>query len=678
MLSERVINRKGKGYRLNLKTNHSCRSKNQNLLEGIIQRHKSGILIVSSQDKIIKVYPENSKNALTGDKVQLEIIRHRANGSIIGRVIKILQRGDLKILLKRSNGQLVPRMPLPLALKLAPISLKMKLLEDTWYVGQVTENIYQDFIQIKILEKASDKFDLDAQDLLANYNIPTEFPKRVTNSINNQPTEICNRLDITNQICFTIDGETAKDFDDAISICMQGEDYRLGVHIADVSHFVQTDTALDKCAQSRGTSLYFPKLVIPMLPAELSDNLCSLVPEQDRHAMTCDMLFSPKGKLKKAWFYPSKIRSKQRFTYEQVQSIYEGNQVHKFSPQIRECFELYQQLWKQRIQRGTIDFDLPESQIVLDEEYNVESISPLERVDAHKVIEEFMIAANVCIARFCAQMQITIPFRHHGAPRHESLQELRTTLAIAGISSNQLNPQSPESFQQILEQCDPKLKPFLQPLILRAMQQAIYSTEKSEHFGLALEYYCHFTSPIRRYPDLLVHRQMRQLIADNDLKLPFPIHPFNIGYRKKLHQPSLDQAAKLAQQSSQLERRAVDLEREYQQRKKVSYMQQFINSEFEAQVTGVIKSGVFATIPKLGVEGFLAVTNLPGYWEFHEQKYEFSQKSNPQNRLRPGDTVTIRVAKADKDDLRIDFELGEEQNAKYSVKEYRTRRKNKP
>lgn len=668
LLSERLINRKGKGYRINSKNKSDNRSDTSNHLKGLVQKHKSGVLIVGVEDQVIKVYPENSRGAIAGDKVSIQVTQQRANGALIGRITKILERGNLKILFKKHRGQITPRMALPLPLKLCSDSVRAPILEDVWYLGQVTETIHPNFIEIKIVQKASDELDFDAQDLLAHFNIPTDFSRQVIACIESNPDELCPRLDITDQICFTIDGETAKDFDDAISISKQGDDFKLGVHIADVSHFVRPDSAVDLSARSRGTSLYFPKLVIPMLPAELSDDLCSLVPEQDRHAMTCEMLFSAKGNLKKAWFYPSKIRSKQRFTYEQVQAIYEGQQSHVYNQQIQECYALYDALWKQRIQRGTIDFDLPEPQIALDENYEVESIAPLERLDAHKVIEEFMIAANVCVARFCAQMCIPIPFRHHGTPRRESLEELRTVLALAGINLSNLDLNSPASFQQILERCDSNLKPFLQPLILRSMQQAIYCVEKSDHFGLALEYYCHFTSPIRRYPDLIVHRQMRQLIIDNQLKLPFPIHPFNIGYRKKLQQPVLAQASKISQQSSQLERRAVDLEREYQQRKKVAYMSKFLNMEFEAQVSGVIKSGVFATIPKLGVEGFLAVADLPGYWEFFEQKYEFVQKSRSKNRLRPGDFVGIRVVRADKDDLRIDFELSEEQSNKFEEK----------
>ena len=661
LLSERLINRKGKGYRINLKHKVSEQKHHRETLEGYVQKQKSGTLIIPISDKLIKVYPENTKGALASDKVRLQITQRRNNGTLIGRVIKILERGTSKVLFKKAKGKLVPHAPLPLPLILSPRHKKKKLEENCWYFAEPTEKISSEYIEIDVLEKASDRYDLDAQSLLAQYSIPIEFPSKVIDSIDHNPAELCERLDITDQVCFTIDGATAKDFDDAISIHKQGNDFKLGVHIADVSHFVRPNNSLDECARDRGTSLYFPRLVIPMLPEELSNNLCSLVPNQDRHSMTCEMLFSANGHLKKAWFFPSKIRSRQRFTYEQVQAIYEGEISHRYESQIKDCFELYKLLWSQRLKRGTIDFDLPEPQIMLDENYNVESISPLERVDAHKMIEEFMIAANVSMAKFCAQQCITTPFRYHGKPRAEGVEELRLILSSVGINIGQLDLNSPKTYQSILSRCKEEVKPFIQPLILRSMQQAVYSVENSEHFGLALEYYCHFTSPIRRYPDLIVHRQMRQFIIDNNLKLPFPIHPYKLGYRKKLQNPKLSRASQIAQKSSQLERRAVELERDYQQRKKVTFMQQFINREFSVRVSGIIKSGVFACITEYGVEGFIALSELPGYWEFNEQRSEFSQKPRGQNRLRPGDVLEICVAKADKDESRIDFRLSENQ-----------------
>ena len=665
LLRERLINRKGKGYRINPKSKKTEAKNDRESLEGYAQKNKSGALIVSANEKVVKVYPENSKGALAGDKVRLQITQRRNNGTLIGRVIKVLERGTSKILFQKNKGRLIPRTSMSLPLVLSPKFKKKKLEDNCWYIALPTDKVATDHIEIDVLEKASTRYDLDAQDLLAQYDIPIEFSPKIISSIQSSPNELCERLDITDQVCFTIDGATAKDFDDAISISKQGEDYKLGVHIADVSHFVRPNSPLDECAKERGTSLYFPRLVIPMLPEQLSNHLCSLIPNENRHAMTCEMLFSSKGHLKKAWFYPSKIKSRQRFTYKQVQAIYEGKESHHYDSQIRDCYKLYQALWYQRIQRGTIDFDMPEPQITLDENYNVESIAPLQRVDAHKMIEEFMIAANVSMARFCAQQCIPAPFRYHGTPRAEIFEELRLTLNSVGINTNKLELNSPKTFQNILEQCKEDIKPFVQPLILRSMQQAVYSIEKSEHFGLALEYYCHFTSPIRRYPDLIVHRQMRQFIIDNHLKLPFPIYPFKIGYRKKLQSPRLSQALKIAQKSSQLERRAVDLERDYQQRKKVAFMRQYINQEFLAQVSGIIKSGIFACIPKFGVEGFISITELPGYWEFNEQKSEFRQKSRTQNRLRPGDKLLVVVARASKDEARIDFKLSEEQYLKF-------------
>mgnify|MGYP001186559059 CR=1 FL=1 len=447
-MSERLINRKGKGYRINLKYKNSEQKNHRETYEGIVQKQKSGTLLIPLNDKLIKVYPENTKGALAGDKVRLQITQRRNNGTLIGRITKILERGTSRILFKKSRGRLIPHTPLPLPIILSPKYKRKKLEENCWYLAEPTDRISTECIEIDVLEKASDRYDLDAQSLLAQYDIPIEFTTKVIDSIDNNPAELCERVDITDQVCFTIDGATAKDFDDAISIQRHGNDFKLGVHIADVSHFVRPDSLLDECARNRGTSLYFPRLVVPMLPEELSNNLCSLIPDEDRHAMTCEMLFSAKGHLKKAWFFPSKIRSRQRFTYEQVQSIYEGEISHQYECQIKDCFELYKALWNQRLKRGTIDFDLPEPQIILDENYNVDSITPLERVDAHKMIEEFMIAANVSIAKFCAQQCIVAPFRHHGTPRAEGVEELRLTLNSVGINTKQLELNSPKFFSK--------------------------------------------------------------------------------------------------------------------------------------------------------------------------------------------------------------------------------------
>jgi ribonuclease R len=528
------------------------------------------------------------------------------------------------------------------------------------------------------------------------YSVPHEFsaacidlakklPETVTLSDQNQ------RVDLTDVPLVTIDGEDARDFDDAVycepatkgrgKTALKG--WRLLVAIADVSHYVENGSAIDIDAYERATSVYFPRRVIPMLPEKLSNGLCSLNPEVERLCMVCDMFVTNEGEVTAYQFYPAVMWSHARFTYTDVAAILgntRGPEAVKYKARVNDLLNLhgvYQALAQARAKRGAVDFETTETQIVCDENGHIKQIVPRTRNVAHRVIEEAMLAANVCSADYIGQSKNFGLFRVHEGPTPEKQEILRSYLKAMGVGMSIGDDPTPGEFQAIANAT--KDRPDAQQIhsmLLRSMQQAIYTPVNSGHFGLAFDAYTHFTSPIRRYPDLLVHRVIKSILANSKYhlpKLPLPgeaqeklARRLEKGSSQKSAAPVKKMNAEgLAWQAAGLhcsasERRADEASRDVEAWLKCKYMREHLGEEYSGVVSSVTGFGVFVTLDALFVEGLVHITELGGdYYKFDEARQELRGERSG-SRFSIGTRVRIQVSRVDLDGRRIDFRMIQE------------------
>ncbi len=455
------------------------------------------------------------------------------------------------------------------------------------------------------------------------------------------------REDIRHLPLVTIDGEDARDFDDAVYCERNDDGWRLLVAIADVSHYVQPDSALDADALERGNSVYFPERVIPMLPEVLSNGLCSLNPQVDRLCMVCDMQLSPRGVLKSWRFYPAVMFSHARLTYNKVAAMLidgdaELRETYKeVLPHLEDLHRLYKVLRKRREQRGAIDFETVETRIVFGEERKIDRIVPVIRNDAHKMIEEFMITANVATARFLLKAKIPALYRIHEGPAAEKLEDLRAFLAEFGLRlEGGDNPQA-KDYAELLKQVHGRPDAHLiQTVLLRSLKQAVYSPDNVGHFGLAFDAYAHFTSPIRRYPDLLVHRAIRHVLSGQPPEL------FRYDHEKMVG---------LGEHCSQTERRADEATRDVVDWLKCEYMLDEVGGEFDGTITSVTGFGLFVELDDIYVEGLIHITALENdYYHFDPVKHQLVGEHNHRV-YRLGDRLRVKVARVGLDERKIDF-----------------------
>ncbi|HSC81226.1 MAG TPA: ribonuclease R [Chitinolyticbacter sp.] len=453
------------------------------------------------------------------------------------------------------------------------------------------------------------------------------------------------REDLRDLALVTIDGETARDFDDAVYAEKKGKGWRLVVAIADVSHYVQPDDALDETSRERGNSVYFPRRVIPMLPEQLSNGICSLNPDVARLCMVCDMEVGPKGAIKKYRFYPAVMHSKARLTYNQAWDMIQhpkgptAKQFKKVLPQVHELYALYQAFAAARAKRGAIDFETVETEIRFNEQGKIREIVPVHRNDAHKLIEECMLAANVCTAEFLLAHKHPALYRVHEGPNPEKLEVLREYLRTCALTLGGGEDPSAEDYAQLLQQI--KTRPdaeLLQTMLLRSLSQAVYTPENQGHFGLGYEAYTHFTSPIRRYPDLLVHRAIKAVLAGKKYK---PSQKWNA----------------LGAQCSMTERRADDASRDVLNFLKCYYMQDKVGEVFEGSIAAVTSFGMFVLLDDLYVEGLVHVSELGSdYFHYDERRRELKGERTGQV-YRLTDRIRVRVARVDLETSKIDFVL---------------------
>jgi len=516
---------------------------------------------------------------------------------------------------------------------------------------------------------------VDIEIVIRKHHLPHHFPEDVLREADAIAEEVpadvvAGRVDLRERNIVTIDGETAKDFDDAVEVQqLPNGNFLLGVHIADVAHYVTEGSALDREAFERGTSVYFPGRAIAMLPERLSNGICSLNPKIERLTFSCEMEIDRRGRFIEHKIYKSVIRTRERMTYTNVNAILVASGAAQPSgaerdaaaeakgPELLERYaylledfkrmhELYEVLRTRREQRGSIDFDLPEAEVMLGETGDIEAIRPTERNVAHRLIEEFMLAANETVARELVFANQPGLYRVHEQPDAQKLEDLREILREFKIKlRGNVEEIRPAELQRVLEEvAGTPQERFLTNIILRSMRRAFYSEESTGHFALALEHYCHFTSPIRRYPDLIVHRRLAELIENGAL----------YGQRRD----DIERAHPLyASQSSERERRADDAEREVLEWKKVIFMRDKVGNEYGGIVTGVAPFGLFVELNEIFVQGLVPVATIGGdFWHYHDREHRMRGESTSRE-LRLGDQVRVRVESIDEDKHQIEFRL---------------------
>jgi ribonuclease R len=511
----------------------------------------------------------------------------------------------------------------------------------------------------RILKVLGDPDDprLDSEIIIHKYDLPEAFSPAVMQDASAIPPEIsgdeiASRVDLRGLNFFTVDGETARDFDDAIAISRpEGGHLRLRVAIADVSHYVKEGSNLDKEAFRRGTSVYFPERALPMLPPHLSTGICSLNPAEDRLCLTADMEFGRQGQMIEACFYPSVIHSQARLTYTLVKEMLVAGdrEIIARHPSVyqdlRTMGELCAALRARRMERGSIDFDLPEPEVVLDIQGQIEEIVRAERHIGHQIIEEFMIATNEAVARFLDQEGSPGLHRVHEPPDAKKMEEFKEFVAHLGYRFSPRGKLRPKSFQQLLEEARGKPEEkSVNYLLLRSMKQAHYSEKGVGHFALASAHYLHFTSPIRRYPDLVVHRILKELLQPGKMK-------------EKRRQRWENRLPEIAEHSSQRERVAMEAEREVVERKKVQFMRDKVGQEFNGYISGVLPFGIFVELENFFIEGLVHLTRLPqDRYQILERKHVLiGERSRMTFRL--GDRVRVRVDAANLERRQVDFSL---------------------
>jgi ribonuclease R len=515
---------------------------------------------------------------------------------------------------------------------------------------------------------------VDIEVVIRKYHIPHRFPDEVlaaADAIPLEPTaaDLEGRVDLRERNIVTIDGETAKDFDDAVEVeRLPNGNFRLGVHIADVSHYIREGDILDREAFERGTSVYFPGRAVPMLPERLSNGICSLNPRVDRLTFSASVEIDGRGRLLDRKIFKSVIRTKERMTYTDVNAILTAptpELEQRYAPLLddfRRMHELYEILRARRDSRGSIDFDLPESEVLLGSSGEIESIQASERNVAHRLIEEFMLVANEVVAEhlvFSLQPGI---YRVHQAPDAQRIEDLKEILSEFEFKLR-ANPEEirPGELQRVLKEiAGAPEERFLTEFVLRSMKRATYSEDNSGHFALALQNYCHFTSPIRRYPDLIVHRRLTELLEQG------PALGEKLERLTSLH-------PQLASQSSERERRAEDASREVMEWKKVIFMRDKVGNDYTGRVTGVVPFGLFVELDEFFVQGLVPVATIGGdFWVYAEREHRLRGDASGRE-FRLGDAVKVEVYEINEDRRQIEFRLLEAGGAPIASREDRMR-----
>ena len=628
------------------------------LVRGRVQGHADGFgfLIPEDPGPDLFLSPVEMREVMHGDRVAARVAGVDRRGRPEGKIVEVLARGRETIVgrLRTERGVTV------LVPEDKRIAHDMMIPPGEEGGGKAGQVVMAQIVQppakhsppiarvTQVLGEYGDP-GMEIEIALRKHELPFEFPRAVEAASAKLPHVVGaadrkGREDVTALPLVTIDGETARDFDDAVYCEPQGQGFRLVVAIADVSHYVKPGDALDQEAQARGNSVYFPRRVIPMLPEALSNELCSLKPQVDRLCMVCDMAIAGNGVVKRYRFYPSVMHSRARLTYTEVAAALGdpagemARSLRALMPQLQALEQLYRVFAKARASRGAIDFETTETRMIFDAHGKIERIVPVERNDAHRIIEECMLAANVCASDFLREHEQPTLYRVHEGPAPEKLENLREFLSGFGLGLGGGDKPHAKDYAKLLASV--KLRPdakLLQTVMLRSLKQAIYSPDNKGHFGLAYEAYTHFTSPIRRYPDLLVHRAIKAGLKNTRLR-------------------EQDWQA-LGTHSSMTERRADEATRDVEAWLKCYYMRDHVGESFAGTVTGVTAFGAFVLLDEVLAEGLIHVSELGSdYFRFDPVRHSLvGERSGQAYRL--ADRVRVRVARVDLDRARIDFML---------------------
>lgn len=628
------------------------------LYQGTLDITRSGIgyVIVSGQDMDILVRPNDFNNALHGDTVSVRVISDpRKQGRNQGQVVEVLKRKQMEFIGHLETGRnftvFVADTDKPMPDILIPDDQMNGAKHNDRVIARITawEKNKRPVGTVKQLVNQEDENDMAMKEILLEGGFPLSFPEEVLEESERIPetiaaTEIANRKDIRDTLTFTIDPVDARDFDDALSFrVLKNGNFEIGVHIADVSHFVEKDSALDKEAYERATSVYLPDRVSPMLPERISNELCSLRPKEDKLTFSAIFEITEKGEVKHYWLGKTVIHSNHRFTYEEVQEIIEQEEG-LYRDEILLLNKLAQKFRKQRFKKGAINFSSQEVRFKLDEKGKPIGIMVKESKEAHQLIEEFMLLANRVVAENVGKVRIEkkevpFPYRVHDTPDEAKLQPFVTFAKKYGHGFDTSTPEGiAESFNQMLK--DVKGKPeqhVLEQLGIRTMAKAVYTTENIGHYGLGFAHYCHFTSPIRRYPDILVHRILQEILEGK-------------------HEP----VKKLEQQCkhcSDKERSAMEAERAANKYKQVEYMRNYLGEEFEGVISGVASFGFWVETVEHKCEGLVSVTSLSEYDDFRHVETDYALVGlRSGRRFAMGDKIRIKVISGNLAKRQLDYE----------------------
>lgn len=634
-----------------------CAADKLDLVKCRVEAHKDGfgfaVPLTPTKDGDFVLYERQMRGIMHGDIVTVRPAGIDRRGRREGTVLDIVERAQSKVVGRFYMDRGVAILEaedkrLNQSIVLEPDSVAyFKPESGQVIVGEIETYPEQNRPAVaKIIEVLGDYADsgMEIEIAVRKHHLPHQFSEACAKAAKKIPdhvrkSDLKGRVDLRDLPLVTIDGETARDFDDAVFAEKIGRNYRLVVAIADVSHYVRPDDAIDTDAQERSTSVYFPRRVIPMLPENLSNGICSLNPDVERLCMVCDMVITYAGNIKEYRFYPAVMRSHARLTYNQVWDWISDDLDHPHKAQIDTLYKLFKILQKKRFERGAVEFESVETQMLFDDNGKIEKIVPVVRNDAHKLIEECMLAANVCAAEFLMKNKHTALFRNHLGPTPEKLATLREQLGLLGLQLGGGDNPTPKDYAALAEQF--KGRPdaeLLQVMMLRSMQQAVYEPHCDGHFGLAYEAYAHFTSPIRRYPDLTVHRAIKAVL------------------NQQTYTPNKSWQA-LGVHTSFCERRADDASRDVENWLKTYYMRDKVGEIFEGKISGMTNFGLFVTLDGIHIDGLVHISDLgEDYFNFRPEIMAMEGERSG-IRFNMGDKVSVRVARADLDTSKIDLTL---------------------
>ena len=652
------------GQLVRLKKNHYALADREHLVKGRVHAHPNGygFLIPENRDlQDLYLNRREMRRVMHGDQVMVRIDR-KARGGTESHIVRVLERGQKRLLgtYDELNGNPIV---IPMDARISPIALaKAAAKTEKGKVIAVEVSRYGTALsspEAQIVNIMGDPNDpeVQAQSIIFRFGLSTSFPAEVEreakeSSFNLSPQDLAARTDLRELPIVTIDGENARDFDDAVYVRKQGETYELYVSIADVAHYVAPDTALDQEAYARSTSVYFPDRAIPMLPEALSNGICSLKPHEDRLTKTVCIEINAKGDVIRSRFFNSVIRSNERMTYTDVRRIlvdHDPECLARYSALVDEfkrMEELALLLYKRRRARGNLDFDLPEAEIILDLQGLPENIVRAERNIAHRMIEEFMIAANEAVARHLTEKEFPTLYRVHEGPDQDALETLAPFLLSLGYRLPEKKETiAPLEIQRLLESARGKPEErVVNRVLLRSMKQAIYQPENIGHFGLASKCYTHFTSPIRRYPDLIVHRVLDRVMNDDKLK-------------PNAREDLLRYLQQAGEHTSGRERHAMEAEREMVDLKKAQFMQNRIGEEFTGFINSLANFGFFVELDDYFIEGLVKLSSLTDDdYDYYEKEYVIKGRRYGK-KFRLGANVRVRVARINAFRSEIDFDL---------------------